>query len=411
MSAPERSAPEMSAPERSAPERSAPEPWAPNGRSDGGPATAERPAPDGRPEDWSDASSAVEPVPSRGSEDAESGDDGAVAYPWNPDANGPAWDAPTAATSTAQAEYDLAAASKVRGRRRAGRAGRPMGDLATPAAAEGVAPRTGRAGRNLPAAIAVGAGLGALVIVTLFTYKIAFLAVVAAAACVGIWEMARAIRVSGARPPLPPLLGGGLIMIGLAWYAGTDALTLGLVVTVLAAVVWRLADGPGGFRRDLTAILLITVYVPFLLGFGALLAEPDDGAERVLITLIAVVLSDTGGYAAGVFLGKHPMAPRISPKKSWEGFGGSVVAAALGSAVLLALLLDVPFYQGALFGVVIAVVAVVGDLTESMMKRDLGIKDMSQLLPGHGGLMDRLDSVLFAVPTAFLLLTLLAPVG
>jgi phosphatidate cytidylyltransferase len=223
--------------------------------------------------------------------------------------------------------------------------------------------------------------------------------------------MARAIRVSGAHPPLPPLLGGGLLMVGLAAFRGADALSLGLVATLLAAVVWRLADGPGDVRRDLTGIVLISVYVPFLLGFGALLTDPEDGAQRVIITLIAVVLSDTGGYAAGVFLGKHPMAPRISPKKSWEGFGGSVAAAAIGSAVLLALLLDVPFYQGALFGVVIAVVAVVGDLTESMMKRDLGIKDMSHLLPGHGGLMDRLDSVLFAVPTAFLLLTILAPVG
>jgi phosphatidate cytidylyltransferase len=122
-------------------------------------------------------------------------------------------------------------------------------------------------------------------------------------------------------------------------------------------------------------------------------------------------LSDTGGYAAGVFLGKHPMAPTISPKKSWEGFGGSVVAAAGGSAVVLYLWLDVAFYWGLLFGAAIAVVAVLGDLAESMLKRDLRIKDMSQLLPGHGGLMDRLDSILFAVPTAYLLLTLIAPPG
>jgi phosphatidate cytidylyltransferase len=364
--------------------------------------SVDQPPADGRP----DATFRVEPVPPPGSEDVESAGDGAVAYPWRPDGDGPAWEPPVAATSTAQAEYDLAAASRVRGRRRADRRVSAVATSATDAA-----PRTGRAGRNLPAAIAVGAGLGAVVFATLFIYKPTFIVVIAAAACIGIWEMARAIRVSGAHPPLLPLLGGGLLMVGLAAFYGADALSVGLVATVLAAIVWRLADGPGAVRRDLTAIVLISVYVPFLLGFGALLTKPDDGAQRVIITLIAVVLSDTGGYAAGVFLGKHPMAPRISPKKSWEGFGGSVVAAALGSAVLLALLLDVPFYQGALFGVVIAVVAVVGDLTESMMKRDLGIKDMSQLLPGHGGLMDRLDSVLFAVPAGFLLLTLLAPVG
>ncbi|MEV6492379.1 phosphatidate cytidylyltransferase, partial [Actinoplanes sp. NPDC051633] len=164
--------------------------------------------------------------------------------------------------------------------------------------------------------------------------------------------------------------------------------------------------------EDFRASLLIAVYVPFLLTFGILLAQPaEDGDWRVLCTLIAVILSDTGGYAFGVFLGKHPMAPRISPKKSWEGFGGSVTAAAVGSAIVLYFTLDVAFYWGALFGAVIAVVAVTGDLAESMLKRDLGIKDMSQLLPGHGGLMDRLDSILFAVPTAYLLLTLIAPPG
>jgi phosphatidate cytidylyltransferase len=142
-----------------------------------------------------------------------------------------------------------------------------------------------------------------------------------------------------------------------------------------------------------------------------LLVAPDDGNWRVLAALLAVVLSDTGGYASGVFLGKRKMAPSISPGKTWEGFAGSIAAAAVGSAILIFFALDAPFYWGLLFGAVIAVVAVVGDLAESMLKRDLGIKDMSRLLPGHGGLMDRLDSILFAVPTAYLLLTLISPPG
>jgi phosphatidate cytidylyltransferase len=137
---------------------------------------------------------------------------------------------------------------------------------------------------------------------------------------------------------------------------------------------------------------------------------PEDGADRVLVVLIAVVLSDTGGYAAGVFFGRHPMAPTISPKKSWEGFGGSVVAAAVGSALTCYFLLNIDFWWGAVFGVAISVAAVLGDLGESMLKRDLGVKDMSRLLPGHGGLMDRLDSILFAVPTAYLLLSIFAPI-
>ncbi|MEU1602110.1 phosphatidate cytidylyltransferase [Micromonospora matsumotoense] len=289
---------------------------------------------------------------------------------------------------------------RFRGRRRAS-ADRP----ATPL------PATGRAGRNLPAAIGVGLGLGALVLVPLFFFLPGFLAVLAAAIGVGIWEMTRAVRRSGAHPPLLPLLAGGVLTIGLAWFAGPDALSLGLLVTVLGTMIWRLGDGPAGFQRDITAATLIAVYVPFLGGFAAMLAAaPGDGHLRVLVTVVGVVLSDTGGYAAGVSFGKHPMAPRISPKKSWEGFAGSVAAAAVGSALLLWLLFDVAPWWGAVFGVAVSGAAVLGDLAESMIKRDLGVKDMSTLLPGHGGLMDRLDSVLFAVPTAYLLLAILVPV-
>ncbi|MBM0276585.1 phosphatidate cytidylyltransferase [Micromonospora tarensis] len=270
---------------------------------------------------------------------------------------------------------------------------------------------TGRAGRNLPVAIGVGLGLGALIVVPLAFYPLAFLPVIAAAVAIGSWEMARAVRRSGAHPPLVPLIAGGVLTVGLAWFAGPDALSLGLLVTVLGTMIWRLGDGPAGFQRDLTAATLIAVYVPFLAGFAALLAAaPDDGRLRILATLIAVVLSDTGGYAAGVAFGRHPMAPAISPKKSWEGFAGSVTAAALGSALLLWLMLDVAPWWGALFGVAVSGAAVLGDLAESMIKRDLGVKDMSNLLPGHGGLMDRLDSILFAVPTAYLLLAIFVPV-
>ncbi|MGW4153501.1 phosphatidate cytidylyltransferase [Micromonospora chersina] len=293
------------------------------------------------------------------------------------------------------------AARRSRGRRRA-TADRPPT----------VQPKTSRAGRNLPAAIGVGLALGAAIVVPLFFYLPAFLAVVAAAVAIGSWEMARAVRRSGAHPPLVPLVAGGVITIGLAWFAGPDALCLGLLVTVLGTMIWRLGDGPGNYQRDLTAATLIAVYVPFLGGFAAMLAAaPDDGHLRVLVTLVAVVLSDTGGYAAGVAFGKHPMAPTISPKKSWEGFAGSVTAAAAGSALLLWLLLDVAPWWGAVFGVAISVAAVLGDLAESMIKRDLGVKDMSNLLPGHGGLMDRLDSILFAVPTAYLLLAVFVPMA
>ncbi|AGL20359.1 phosphatidate cytidylyltransferase [Actinoplanes sp. N902-109] len=313
----------------------------------------------------------------------------------------PAWAAPTAATSTSQAEWELTAAETERrgpGKRRAGRDGKP-------------AKAKGRAGRNLPAAIGVGVGLVLVVLASLFIWKPAFLGVIALAAGVGIWEMVRALKAARANPPLVPLLAGGLLMTALAWFEGPDALQLGLAATLVATLVWRFSEHKAGFWHDMTVSALIAVYVPFLLGFGVLLVQPDDGASRVLCTLLAVVLSDTGGYAAGVFFGKHPMAPAISPKKSWEGFAGSVVAASAGSALLLYFMIDIPLYWGAVFGAVISVVAVIGDLAESMLKRDIKIKDMSNLLPGHGGLMDRLDSILFAVPAAYVLLSIIAPPG
>ncbi len=278
------------------------------------------------------------------------------------------------------------------------------------AAAE--AAKRNRAGRNLPAAIGVGLTLGAVVIVSLFLWRPAFLGVVAVAAGIGVWEMARAVRHDGGpRVPLVPLLVGAVVMVGLAWYVGVEALILGLALTVLAAAVWRLADGPAGYQRDLNATTLIAVYVPFLAGFAVLLVKPHDGALRVIVTLAAVVLSDTGGYVAGVFLGRHPMAPTVSPKKSWEGLGGSLVATGVGGALLLHFVLHEVWWHGALFGLAVSAASVLGDLAESLLKRDLGVKDMSNLLPGHGGLMDRLDSILFAAPTAFVLLALLPPAG
>ncbi|MEU5550834.1 MULTISPECIES: phosphatidate cytidylyltransferase [unclassified Micromonospora] len=306
--------------------------------------------------------------------------------------------APVPAEDTPEPDADPAQSRRHRGRRRAG-AGRP----ATPQTPS-------RAGRNLPAAIAVGASLGAATLLPLFLYTPAFLLLIAAAYGVGIWEMSRAVRRGGARVPLIPMIAGGVLTVTLAWFAGLDALLLGLLVTLAGTLVWRLGDGVAGLRRDMTAATLIAVYVPFLGGFAALLAaSPGDGPLRVLVTLVAVVLSDTGGYAAGANFGKHPMAPTISPKKSWEGLVGSMGAAALGSAVLLWLLFDVAPWWGAVFGMAISAAAVLGDLAESMIKRDLGVKDMSNLLPGHGGLMDRLDSVLFAVPTAYLLLVVFVP--
>jgi phosphatidate cytidylyltransferase len=199
-------------------------------------------------------------------------------------------------------------------------------------------------------------------------------------------------------------------MEGLAWTRGATGLVVGFLLTVLAVVVWRLADGPAGYLKDASAGVLVAVYVPLLGGFAVLLLVPDDGMARVLAFIATVVASDVGGYAAGVLVGKHPMAPSISPKKSWEGFAGSVTACMIVATPILALALDAPWWGGLVYGASIALSATVGDLGESLIKRDLGIKDMGHLLPGHGGLMDRLDSLLPSAALAYLLLSLLAPV-
>ncbi|MDQ6649436.1 MAG: phosphatidate cytidylyltransferase [Actinomycetota bacterium] len=266
-----------------------------------------------------------------------------------------------------------------------------------------------RAGRNLPVAIAVGLALAAVLIASLYARKAVFVGVLVLAIGVGIRELVRAVRTTGANPPLVPLVVGGAAMGVLAYAGGAQALLVALVLTVLACLVWRLPDGGAGYLRDLAAGTLVAVYVPFLAGFAALLLIPPDGPRRVTVFIATVVCSDVGGYAAGALFGRHPMAPSVSPKKSWEGLVGSVLACSMGGALMVRLLLHGAWWQGLVFGLAVVLTATVGDLGESMVKRDIGIKDMGTLLPGHGGLMDRLDSLLPTAPVAWLLLSAFVP--
>jgi phosphatidate cytidylyltransferase len=279
-----------------------------------------------------------------------------------------------------------------------------MGVESTPAPS----PSPSRAGRNLPAAIAVGVGLGALIIGSLYWQKVLFVVVVLATVLVAVDEMMKALRTGGAVIPRIPLFVGTAAMLVAAYFGGPMALLVALAGTVLGTLFWRMPGGSVGFVRDTSAGVFLIGYVPLLAGFAVLLVQPDaDGPQRVTTFFLVTVASDVGGYAAGVLFGKHPMAPTISPKKSWEGFAGSTLAcigAGIGSVVLL---LDGDWWVGAIVGAVAVVTATVGDLAESMIKRDLGIKDMSNLLPGHGGVMDRLDSLLATAPAVWLVLHLL----
>ena len=267
------------------------------------------------------------------------------------------------------------------------------------------------AGRNLPAAIGVGAGLGGLVLGTLFTFRFGFVLLLLTVMAGAVWELVRAVGRAGVHPPLVPLLAGTVAMELLAWFRGSGALAVAFLLTALACVVWRLADGPAGYLTDISTAVFVALYVPFLAGFAVLLAVPDDGAKRVVAFIATVVCSDVGGYAAGVVLGRHPMAPTVSPAKSWEGFAGSTVACVIGGTLMLTQFFDASWWEGTLFGLAIVVTATLGDLGESMIKRDLGIKDMGTLLPGHGGLMDRLDSLLPAAAVSWMLLSVFVPVA
>ncbi|HEU4543916.1 MAG TPA: phosphatidate cytidylyltransferase [Jiangellaceae bacterium] len=264
--------------------------------------------------------------------------------------------------------------------------------------------RPGRAGRDLRAATLVGIVLAILVIGSMIVWKPAFVVLAAAAIVVAVWELSRALGEGGVRVPVVPVLLGSVLMIVAGYVGGPESLAVALGLTVVAVLVWRLGESGAGYLRDTTAGVFVAMYVPFLAGFATVLLRPEDGHWRVLALLAVVVASDLGGYLAGVFMGRHPMAPTVSPKKSWEGFAGSVVLGTLVGTAAVIVLLDGQWWAGVVFGLAGVIAATLGDLGESMIKRDLRIKDMSDLLPGHGGLMDRLDSVLTTAPIAWLVL-------
>ena len=271
----------------------------------------------------------------------------------------------------------------------------------------------GRAGRNLPAAVGSAVVLLGAIAASLFFYKPAFLLIVAAAVVVAVWELHRGFRAKGIDVPEQPLMVGGVVMVVVAYYFGPAALITATAVSALATMLWLLRRGVDGYVQNATAAVFTLVYLPFLGSFVSLmLAEGgatdfdrfDEGVKGVIVFILITIASDIGGYVAGVLFGKHPMAPVISPKKSWEGFAGSVVFCVVAGWALVEFLLDGPVWAGIALGLIAVVMATLGDLCESVIKRDLGVKDMSHIIPGHGGLMDRLDSLLATIAPVWLLL-------
>ncbi|MEV7600003.1 phosphatidate cytidylyltransferase [Kitasatospora sp. NPDC089797] len=267
-------------------------------------------------------------------------------------------------------------------------------------------PRKQRGGRNLQAAIGVGVGLGAVIIASLFVVKALFLFVVMAAVAVGSWELTtRLAERKQIKAPLVPLLVGGVAMVATGYWAGVEWAAASLALTGLAVMVWRMAEPPENYLRDITAGVFTAFYVPFLATFVAMMLAADDGPQRIVLFLIVTICSDTGAYAVGYKFGRTKLAPTISPGKTREGLAGGIGLSMLAGALLMQLIIDGgSWWQGLILGGCAAVTATLGDLGESMIKRDLGIKDMGTLLPGHGGIMDRLDSLLPTAPVVWLLL-------
>jgi phosphatidate cytidylyltransferase len=272
----------------------------------------------------------------------------------------------------------------------------------------------GRAGRDLPAAITSALVLVGAILLSLLFWKTAFMVIVAIAVVVAIWELHRGFGVKGIDLPEQPLMLGGVVMVVVAYFWGAPALVTATAVAALMTMLWLLRRGIDGYVQNATASVFTLIYVPFLGSFVALLLAEgggvnahgldDPGVQGIIAFIAITVASDTGGYVAGVLFGKHPMAPVISPKKSWEGFAGSVVFCLVVGWALVVYLLDGDWWVGIALGLIAVVMATLGDLCESVIKRDLGIKDMSQVIPGHGGLMDRLDSLLATVAPIWLLL-------
>ncbi|MFM9275755.1 phosphatidate cytidylyltransferase [Pseudarthrobacter sp. NKDBFgelt] len=277
---------------------------------------------------------------------------------------------------------------------------------------------TPKAGRNLPAAVVVGLAMLFAVLGGLLLLPLAFVAVTTTFAIFGVWEIYRALEANGTRMPIIPVMTGTVAMPFAAYLGGIESLLFAMLLSSVAVLLWRSIESAAGSANSIFAGVFTLGWVPFFISFAILPlhaaggATPlglwpggtvPQGAWQVAVMLLLVVSNDTFGYLVGASLGKHPMAPKISPKKSWEGFAGSIGGAILIGILACLYVLDQPWWVGVVLAVGLVAASTAGDLAESMVKRELGIKDMSSILPGHGGVMDRLDSIVFASPAAFIL--------
>jgi len=261
----------------------------------------------------------------------------------------------------------------------------------------------------------VGGGLAVVVAATLIWLRWGFIVLLAAFVALGAHELGHAASLKGWRPVWQVVAVGGPVVIlaeyAFTWFAPTALAPLpigfvGCAALVVAAWGWRLRRSPDGFLADAGVTVLIVAYLPLLATFAIAMVRSAHPVAQVATFIACIVANDSGAYIMGSWLGRHKMTPHISPAKTWEGFAGGIVWAAVAGALLVRFALHASWWQGVVFGVVLGLAATLGDLVESAIKRDVGLKDMGKLLPGHGGIMDRLDSLLYCAPVAWALLNL-----
>jgi phosphatidate cytidylyltransferase len=263
-----------------------------------------------------------------------------------------------------------------------------------------------KAGRKLLPSIGVGLSLIGLVWFALSYQREIFAIVVAIAVVLGVREIVRAFAAHSITVSFNGL---ALAAIGLsyaAWNGGVAGLAIATAIAFPLLLIRALVQGPEGFVAKATGTTFALLYLPFLAGFLILLARPSTGFQRVMTFMVLVGCNDTFGYIVGVLFGKHPLVPTISPKKTWEGLAGSTVFTVVGGCLAFKYIMDMHWWIGIIVGLMIVFTATCGDLIESAMKRDMSLKDMGSLLPGHGGMLDRLDSVVLSAPAMWLALEL-----
>ncbi len=261
-----------------------------------------------------------------------------------------------------------------------------------------------RAGRKLLPSIGVSIALFAIVWFSLRYERAIFAAIVALAMVLGVREMVNALKSADINLSFAALTVASIGMAGAAWFGGVNGLAVATAIALPLLLALLLPKGPEHFIRSASSYALTLIYIPFLAGFLILLARPQSGFERMMTFVVLIACNDTFAYFTGLAFGKHTMAPKISPKKTWEGFAGSIVFTTVAGAFAFHYILEAQVWIGALAGLAVVISGTVGDLIESAIKRDLAIKDMGDLLPGHGGVLDRIDSILFAAPTLWLAL-------